>query len=161
MTIDRNERAKIAVIIRKDGNLTLATKAVATTLLLCFMNKVSRAFPSISTISRESGVSIASVNRAIPILVKYGYIQKFQRRVRQATYVSASNRYIPTMLSNLYLWCFRLNISSTQKTMVESKKDSERPSSSLQVGMESSLQAALARFGNAIADKYGLPAAAT
>jgi len=148
MQIDRNERARIGVLIRKDDRLTPTAKHVAHTLLFFFMGALGQAWPSFETLAAEAGVSISSAKRAIPQLTAAGYLTKTQRRGKYPT--KRGNRWVPTLLSNLYIWVQRLSVSSTQEPRPIIKKEPPAP-------LPPELAAVLARFGNAIADSRGLP----
>ena len=149
MQIDRNERARIAVQVRKDGRLTHTAKAVAQTLLFAFMGALGRAWPSYETLANEAGVSVRSAKRAIPLLVAAGYLSKTRRWGRQPT--KRAGRWVPTCLSNIYLWVSRLSAKLAQEPR---PKIITLPPATL----PPELASALARLGHAIADRSGLPA---
>ena len=148
MQIDRNERARIGVLIRKDDRLTPTAKHVAHTLLFFFMGALGQAWPSFETLAAEAGVSISSAKRAIPQLTAAGYLTKTQRRGKYPT--KRGNRWVPTLLSNLYIWVQRLSVSSTQEPRLNIKKEPPAP-------LPAELATALARLINSAADSRGLP----
>ena len=151
MPIDRNERTRIAVRIRKDSRLTPTAKHVGQTLLFFFMGALGRAWPSYETLAAEAGVSVSSAKRAIPMLVAAGYLTKTRRWGRSA--IRRAGKWMPHCLSNLYVWAARLmSAKSAQEPRPLHKPIPPAP-------LPEGLSRVLARFGNGIADRSGLPAA--
>ncbi len=152
MQIDRNERARIGVQIRKDARLTHTAKHVGQTLLFFFMGALGRAWPKYETLAEQAGVSVRSAKRAIPQLIAAGYLTRTRRWGPNP--IQRHGRWTRTCLSNLYVWVKRLSAKPAPKPRPDIKKEDQAP-------LPPDLAAALARFGNSLANKLGLPPAPT
>ena len=151
-SLDRNERARIGADIRKDDRLTHTAKLVGQTLLFFFMGATGRAWPSYETLAAEAGVSVRSAKRAIPQLVKSGYLTKTRRWGKHAT--QRAGKWVPACLSNLYLWAKRLSASVAQEPRPDITK-------AVTIPLSEGLTRVLERLGQAMADRAGLPGGAS
>ena len=155
MTMDRNARAKIGAEIRQNKALTGATVRVAQALLFEFMGAAGRAWPSYEALAEAAGVSRRQAIRAVARLVALGYITKTKRWADNRA-IKRAGRWVPNQLTNIYCWIkgFAVAAVKSAKTALEPRQESkpEAPAP-----LADGLAAALARFGNAIADKFALP----
>ena len=153
MTLDRNARARIGAEIRMNKALTGSAVRVAQALLFQFMGAVGRAWPSYESLAEAAGVSTRQTIRAVVQLVDLGYITKTKRWADNRA-IKRAGRWVPNQLTNMYLWVrgFVLSDKTALKPRPESKPEATPP-------LPDGLAAVLTRFGNAIADKAGLPPA--
>ena len=157
MQLDRNARARIGAEIRMNKALTGATVRVALALLFQFMGAAGRAWPSYETLAEAAGVSPRQTIRAVAQLVSLGYITKTKRWASNRA-IKRAGRWIPNQLTNMYLWIKGFALSD--KPAVNPRpiyKPEEKPP--LLPPISDALAAVLTRFGNAIADRAGLPPA--
>ena len=150
--IDRNARARLAVRLRQDKRLSPATRLVANAALFSVMDpRTGRCQAYRARLAHEAGCSARSVTRATAALVTVGYVQLIptwgQRRREHG------GRWFRPRGPNVIAWILPagfLLASLTTDTSPHIKKATPAP-------LPEGLSRVLERFGNAIADRSGLP----
>ena len=153
--IDRNSRARLAVRIRQDRRLTPTTRLVAHAALFAAMDaRTGRCQAFRGRLAHEAGCSERSVTRSTQALQDAGYIRVVptygqRRRI-------SGRRWFRPRGANVLEW-------QVSADFFLSAKLAAVPSPSIKkvdpAPLDPALVAVLTRFGNAIADKSGLPKA--
>ncbi len=155
MAIDRNIRARLAARLRQDKRLTHATRSVANAALFSAMDaRTGRCQAFRAKLAHEAGCSPRSVTRATQALQESGYIKvvpTWGKRHRQD-----GKRWYRPRGANVLEWQVSADFFVSAKLAAD-------PSLSLRkiqaAPLPEGLSRVLQRFGNAIADRSGLPRA--
>lgn len=133
--LDRNEVARLIWRVEADAIasrkkhcqpwLTGCYARVLRTLLTCFLGANGRCDPSHATLARKSGVSIATVKRALAELKKRGVLAWTRRIARHGIFVR--------QISNAYLAC-RSWGGAVAQTAREGPRTSKKEEGGLAVG---------------------------
>ncbi|WP_376956432.1 hypothetical protein ABNQ39_00285 (plasmid) [Azospirillum sp. A26] len=143
MAIDRNARARMAARIQAMRGLTHAQRGIARALLMA-CDQFGRVKATYDRIARLSGAARSTVGAAVQALelVLAGLLQVVRRKADRP---GRNGGTVRANAVNLYLW--------TIPAAAPAHKSEDRPGSTKQdPPMDPALAAALARFGNAIAD---------
>lgn len=153
--IDRNARARLGVKIRSDSRLTFATRIVGNAALFgCMDAKTGRCQASRARLAHEAACHKRTVTRATNSLQANGYLKvvpTYGPRMR-----AEGGRWFRPRGPNVLEWVFpegfflSAKLAANPSTLIK-KVDLSK--------IDPELQATLARFGGAIADRYGLPPA--
>ncbi len=153
--IDRNERARLGARIRADKRLSHATRSVANAALFSGMDaRTGRCQAYRARLAHEAGCSPRSVTRATQALVEAGYIRVIPTWGKR--HRSDGRRWYRPRGANVLEW-------QVSTDFFVSAKLAPDPSLSLRkiqaAPLPEGLSRVLQRFGNAIADRSGLPRA--
>ena len=151
--IDRNVRARLAARIRVDSRLTPTARHVANAALFAGMDaRTGRCQAYRARLAHEAGCSKRSVTRATQALADAGYLQvvpTYGQRRRES-----GGRWFRPRGANVLEW-------RVPADFFLSAKLAPYPSPKIQKMVAAPLPEGLARvlerFGNAIADRSGLP----
>ena len=151
--IDRNARARLGVRIRADRRLTHATRNVANAILFAGMDaRTGRCQAYRARLAHEAGCCERSVSRATQALADAGYLSvvpTWGKRHR-----SDGRRWYRPRGANVLEWRVSADFFVRDKLAVYPSPISKSlPSAQLPEGLSRVLE----RFGNAIADRNGLP----
>lgn len=155
MSIDRNARARLAALIRRDRRLTPAARLVWHGIAFGFVGARAYAWPSLGSIAGMAGVSRASVARALPELERLGYLTVHRSYARQR---DRRGRTIPRRHPNRYVLPVPGPARESHRatgTKPHHHRETVAPAP-LPAPLPDALAAALARLGHAIADRRGL-----
>jgi hypothetical protein len=150
--IDKNQRARLGVTLRTDERITHAESRAASAILFDGTDvKTGRCQMFRDRIARQSKVSLRSVDRAIAKLKMLGYL------VVVPTYgprrIVKGGRWFRPRGASVFIWAKLFLVARVaEPPRQESKREAPAP-------LPEGLASALARFGNAIADRAGLPQA--
>lgn len=148
-TIDRESRARQGAEMRVDKRLTAAEFRVGQAILFGIMGALGRAWPSYDRIAEAAGVCRRTAVTAVAKLVKLGYLIKTRRWGKGL--VQREGRWMPHCLTNMYVWAKRISAKAASNPRPNNIKEvAHEP-------MPPELVKVLARFGNLIADRNGLP----
>jgi hypothetical protein len=165
MRIDRNVRARLGAQIRRDTRLTHTAKLVGLAILFAgFDCGTGRCQMYRQRIAREADVSLRSVDRAISQLRVLRYLAVIPTYADKFKFSVNGRRYKPRS-ANVFIWLTNLlvaKIAPHPSQKINTKEVDKKITKGLQPEvMPEGLAKVLARFGNAIADRYGLPPAPT
>ena len=150
--IDRNARARLGAKIRADKRLTHATRSVANAALFAGMDaRTGRCQAYRARLAHEAGCSPRSVTRATTALQEAGYVKvvaTWGQRHRQI-----GGLWFRPQGPNVIEWILPSSFLIDRMARYPSPKSKPLPSPPLPEGLSRVLE----RFGNAIADRSGLP----
>ena len=153
MAIDRNARARLGAKIRADSRLTPATRLVANAALFAAMDaRTGRCQAYRCRLAQEAGVGERSVTRATNALQVAGYIAvvpTYGQRRRES-----GGRWFRPRGPNVLEWRIPADFFLSAKMAADPSSSSKKVELA---PLDPALAAVLARFGNAIADRRGLP----
>ena len=162
--IDRNERARLGARLRADSRLTHSAYRAAQAVLFGAMNGLSghcQAFRQ--WIADQAAVSLSSVDRAIGALEEFGYLTKVPTYGKHR---ERDGRWFRPRGASVFIWRAELFLN-VRKTTDSSPKVIPRSNQKLSTAVademaraEAALMLTLARFGNTVADRAGLPGGA-
>ena len=148
--IDTIARIKFWADLLADRRFTGSDIRVINVLLFRFMNvKTGRNQAYVAAIARLAGVSEPSVYRALKRLKELGFLRVIPTWGKQMK--AAGGRWFRPRGASIYEW---LHSFQTVKLTVQPKRKIIKEA---QAALDPGLAAVLARFGNAVADKAGLP----
>ena len=155
--IDRNARARLGARIRGDKRLTPATRLVAIAALFSSMNaRTGRCQAYRARLAHEAGCSKRSVTRATHALQDAGYIKDVPTWGKR--HRTDGRRWYRPRGANVLEWQVSADFFVSAKLAADPsltfKKIQAAP-------LSEGLSRVLARFGNAIADRSGLPGGQT
>ena len=152
--INRNARARLGAKIRADSSLSHATRNVANAVLFAVMSARSgRCQASRARLAHEAGCSERTVTRATKDLEATGYLRvvpTWSARRRQL-----GGRWFRPRGPNVLEWVLPAGFFLNDRM---SRDPSPRITISSPTPLSEGLARVLTRFGNAIADRAGLPA---
>ncbi|MEI7606160.1 MAG: hypothetical protein WCJ64_02125 [Rhodospirillaceae bacterium] len=150
--IDRNARARLGARIRSDKRLTPTTRLIANAALFAATDaRNGRCQAYRARLAHEAGCDVRTVSRATHALEKMGYVKIVatwgQRRRQQG------GRWFRPRGANVFEWILpagflRDNLPPVPRPQIKNPAACPLPDGLARV---------LERFGNAIADRSGLP----
>lgn len=151
--IDRNVRARLGAKLRQDRRLTGTTFRVAQAALFgCMDARTGRCQAFRARLAHEAGVSERSVSRATNALQAAGYVKVVPTYGQRRRIIGG--RWFRPRGANVLEWLVSADFFLSAKLAAV-------PSPLLKpmfnAPLDPTLAAVLARFGNAIADRAGLP----
>ena len=152
MAIDRNLRAKLGMKLRTDRRLSHAEARAAQAILFAGTDcRTGRCQMFRERIAREAAVSLRSVDRAIARLKELAYLvvtPTYGQRHRQQ-----GGRWFRPRGASVFTWAVNF-LTATVAALPRQNTNIQAP-----CPLPEGLSRVLARFGNGIADRSGLPAA--
>lgn len=154
MALDKIMAVKLGIAIRTSSILTDGEKTVANTIAFSLTSIVGRVYGiSHQGIADICKVCSKTVENTIKALEAQGFMEPHHRQ---------RERFSKRFKTNIYFWkkCW-VKAEPSEKNSANlssnNKKNARQPSSTLHQPLPEGLARVLERFGNAIADKYGLP----
>ena len=153
MAIDRNARARLGARLRADRRLSATTRLVGhAALFACMDARTGRCQAYRARLAQEAGCSPRSVSRATAALEVAGYLRvspTYATRRREQ-----GGRWFRPRGANLLEWRISADFFLRDKPAAVPRPILNQPAPA---PLPEGLARVLARFGNAIADRAGLP----